>query len=167
MSRWIAGSQHSSAGWLLSPCCMLELDEGRDAAAPLHHGTFPPRNLEIRDIRPRCKKAQDVILARNSKPSSLPLPRHSFNAGRTVPEHAPNPTSPPSSVPHTPVKVTVSPSSRNVRCSPLLSSTITLPPCVCSSKHPQLPGSVPEIVPEPRRSPTLNGQPPIVWCASI
>ena len=84
-----------------------------------------------------------------------------------VPEHSPKPTSPDSSEPHTPEMVMLSPSSKNFRSSPPFNLMVSFPPLLHSSKLPSVPVSVPLIVPDPRRSPTAMGQPPMEWWANI
>ncbi|MNT23504.1 hypothetical protein D3C72_1589240 [compost metagenome] len=60
-----------------------------------------------------------------------------------------------------------SPSSRNVRTSPLASSIGCLPPWVISSRLPNWPGWAPDSVPEPNRSPACSWQPLTLWWATI
>jgi hypothetical protein len=91
----------------------------------------------------------------------------SVSAGSMRPTHSPKPTSASSFLPHTPRMVISSPSSRNVLFSPPSSSIAFFPLSLCSRKLPYSVGLLPLIVPDPSRSPGWNGQPVIVWCASI
>ena len=83
-----------------------------------------------------------------------------------MPETSPNPIREPSS-PAQPRITMESPSLRNLRSSPSATVTVALPPYVCSSKLPSVPGSDPEMVPEPKRSPGCRLQPVMVWWAII
>src|SRR5436305_1050224 len=82
---------------------------------------------------------------------------HIWDVASIRPRHSPNPTKRPGS-PHTPRITTSSPSSRNVR-DWLPTETVSLPFLVCSSILPCDPGSVPEIVPLPSKSPEFIAQP--------
>ncbi len=60
----------------------------------------------------------------------------------------------------------LSPSSRNVRLAPPGSSTGSVPFQLISSRLPRWFFSGPEMVPDPRRSPTFMAQPLEAWCMS-
>merc|ERR1712113_191057 len=87
--------------------------------------------------------------------ASRPSPaNHYFNAGSTVPLHSPNPSRNPSSFSHTPLRLILSPSCKNLRVtSPPLSLISFSPAHMSSSKEPKLPSTGPEIVPLPNKSP--------------
>src|SRR5690606_17666931 len=88
-------------------------------------------------------------------------------AARILPRHSPKPMlATPSRLPR-PRRMLSSPSSRNLRTSPLASSTGCLPPSVISSRLPKEPGTAPDRVPEPNRSPGCNWQPLTLWWATI
>jgi len=91
---------------------------------------------------------------------------HGHDALSILPTHSPKPTFCPSS-PQDPLRVTTSPSLRNLRVSIPLSWMSILPPSLISSRLPLSPSPIPLIVPEPSRSPVLSGHPPIVWCVTI
>ena len=61
----------------------------------------------------------------------------------------------------------MSPSSRKVRCDPSSRVTGSVPLQVSSRKHPRVPFSGPEIVPDPNRSPLRRVAPLTVMCATI
>ena len=64
-------------------------------------------------------------------------------------------------------KITSSPSSKYRRVSPFGSVNGLRPPVVISNRQPALPGSVPDNVPLPNRSPGWRLHPFDVWCATI
>lgn len=105
-------------------------------------------------IRCRCRKG-------------FPVPNYNDKGGRIWPAHSPNPTSSPSCSPAQPRITTVSPSWMNLRSCPPLNLIGVFPPCDCSSKLPCVPGSLPEMVPDPKRSPGRRLQPEIEWWATI
>src|ERR1019366_7763287 len=63
--------------------------------------------------------------------------------------------------------MTSAPSCSQVRVSPLDNVPGFRPPGFISSKHPAEPGSVPDTVPLPNRSPACRLHPFEVWCATI
>lgn len=89
-------------------------------------------------------------------------------AGKIMPLHSPNPTYPLSSCPARPVIVTLSPSSKKILVSELPGNCSGFfPPSVASRSEPCVPFSVPLMVPEPSKSPTLRLHPVMVWWAII
>ena len=82
--------------------------------------------------------------------------------GRTVPTHSPNPIRRDPVLSHHARNMTVSPSSRKDRVSPVFRATRSLPPFVDSMREPASGGRGPESVPDPRRSPGARLQPPTV-----
>src|SRR5512138_4006603 len=82
----------------------------------------------------------------------------SHTAGRIVVAHLPKPILSPS-LSQNPLNVTVSPSRRNVRWLPSSSLNGRAPLQVSSSREPYEPGSLPLMVPDAYRSPTLMLQP--------
>ncbi len=84
-----------------------------------------------------------------------------------MPTHSPSPTTVPAGPGAVARSVTVSPSSRKVRSLPSSRVTGSVPLHVSSRKHPRVPFSGPEIVPEPKRSPSRTVAPLTVMWATI
>src|SRR5690606_28405103 len=80
-------------------------------------------------------------------------------AGAIVPAQSPKPMRRQPGRSQCPRRITVSPSSRKLRCSPSASCNGCLPPTDSSSIEPPWPGAGPDCVPEPRRSPGCRLQP--------
>src|ERR1700722_3848371 len=93
-------------------------------------------------------------------------PAQAMIEGSTVPVTSPKPMRAPPAPGAVAVMVTVSPSSRKVRGSPL-TVTGSAPPQVSSMNAPRCARSGPEIVPDANRSPLLVDAPFTVMCASI
>ena len=91
----------------------------------------------------------------------------SQRAGSTVPTHSPRPMTLPSGPGAVARRVMVSPSSRKVRWVPSSRVSGSVPLQVSSRKQPRVPFSGPEIVPDPKRSPSRRVAPLTVMCATI
>merc|ERR1712232_1463513 len=93
--------------------------------------------------------------------------KHHFSEGSTVPLHSPKPSRKPSSFSHTPFKLILSPSCKNLRVTSPPFSLISFSPAhINSSKEPKLVSSGPEKVPLPSKSPGRMLHPLTVWWAS-
>src|SRR5690606_31296759 len=135
-----ADEQHDQAGHVMSPSGpgRCRWDAGKRSFVPLRPGSRSPGPGESRPQR----------------------------AGRTRPRTSPKPMRAPDVPGAVAEMVTSSPSSRNVRGSPL-TVTGSFPPHVSSMKAPRWSLSGPETVPDANRSPVRADAPFTVMCASI